>query len=70
MKRIIIGMAVLLSGTMLYAQRPVDVHTHIILPEYKELLQQHGAELEETFPICGNVPVAQCVPAVQYQTGK
>ena len=35
----------------IHAQKPVDVHTHIILPEYKELLQRHGAELEETFPL-------------------
>lgn len=51
MKRIIIGMVALLSVTMLYAQKPVDVHAHIILPEYKEVLQRHGAELEETFPL-------------------
>ena len=51
MKRIIIGMAVLLSSILIHAQKPVDVHTHIILPEYKELLQRHGAELEETFPL-------------------
>ncbi len=51
MKRIIIGLAALASGIMLYAQKPVDVHTHIILPEYKELLRRHGAELEETFPL-------------------
>lgn len=36
---------------MIHAQKPVDVHTHIILPEYKALLQRHGAELEETFPL-------------------
>ncbi len=29
----------------------VDVHSHIILPEYKEVLKAHGAELEETFPL-------------------
>ena len=51
MKRIIIGMAVLISSILIHAQKPVDVHTHIILPEYKELLQRHGAELEETFPL-------------------
>lgn len=51
MKRIIIGLAALASGIMLYAQKPVDVHTHIILPEYRELLRRHGAELEETFPL-------------------
>ena len=29
----------------------VDVHTHIIIPEYVEMLKAHGAELEETFPL-------------------
>jgi predicted TIM-barrel fold metal-dependent hydrolase len=51
MKRIIIGMAALISSILIHAQKPVDVHTHIILPEYRELLQRHGAELEETFPL-------------------
>ena len=29
----------------------VDVHTHIIIPEYMEVLKVHGAEFEETFPL-------------------
>lgn len=29
----------------------VDVHSHIIVPEYVEVLKAHGAELEETFPL-------------------
>lgn len=29
----------------------IDLHTHIILPEYREMLKAHGAELEETFPL-------------------
>lgn len=29
----------------------VDVHSHIIDPEYIEVLEAHGAELEETFPL-------------------
>ena len=53
MKRIFIGLVILQSVTMLFAQNPVDVHTHIILPEYKALLQRHGAALEETFPLPG-----------------
>ena len=53
MKRIFIGLVILQSITMLFAQNPVDVHTHIILPEYKALLQRHGAALEETFPLPG-----------------
>lgn len=44
-------MAALISSVMLHAQKPVDTHTHIILPEYKGLLQRHGAGLEETFPL-------------------
>lgn len=53
MKRIIACIAALVPGVMLYAQKPVDVHAHIILPEYKEMLRRHGAELEETFPLPG-----------------
>ena len=37
-------------GTASYGQT-VDLHTHIILPEYREVLKAHGAELEETFPL-------------------
>lgn len=33
------------------AQQTIDVHTHIIVPEYMEVLKAHGAELEETFPL-------------------
>ena len=33
------------------AQQTVDVHTHIIIPEYVEVLKAHGAELEENFPL-------------------
>lgn len=29
----------------------MDVHTHVIVPEYLEVLKAHGAELEETFPL-------------------
>ena len=39
-----------LSSVSLSGQT-VDVHTHIILPEYMEVLKAHGAELEETFPL-------------------
>ncbi len=39
-----------LAAAPLSAQT-VDVHTHIILPEYAEVLKAHGAELEETFPL-------------------
>ena len=39
-----------LAVSLLSAQT-VDVHTHIILPEYMEALKAHWAELEETFPL-------------------
>ena len=29
----------------------IDVHSHIILPKYIEVLAAHYAELEETFPL-------------------
>ena len=50
MKRLIA--AVLLGMALpVGAQQAVDVHTHIIIPEYVEMLKAHGAELEETFPL-------------------
>ena len=50
MKRLIA--AVLLGMALpVGAQQAVDVHTHIILPEFVEVLKAHGAELEETFPL-------------------
>ena len=45
---VLLGMALALSAG---AQQAVDVHTHIIIPEYLEVLKAHGAELEETFPL-------------------
>lgn len=33
------------------SQKAIDVHSHIILPEYLEVLEKHGASLEETFPL-------------------
>ena len=44
----LVGMA--LAVFPLSAQT-VDVHTHIIIPEYVKMLKAHGAELEETFPL-------------------
>ena len=38
-------------GSVPLCGQTVDVHTHIILPEYMEVLKAHGAELEETFPL-------------------
>ena len=45
---VLLGTALALSAG---AQQAVDVHTHIIIPEYVEVLKAHGAELEETFPL-------------------
>ena len=45
---VLLGTALTLSAG---AQQAVDVHTHIIIPEYMEVLRAHGAELEETFPL-------------------
>ncbi len=33
------------------AWQAIDVHAHIVIPEYVEVLKVHGAELEETFPL-------------------
>ena len=38
-------------GSVPLCGQTVDGHTHIILPDYVELLRAHGAELEETFPL-------------------
>ena len=45
---VLLGTALALSAE---AQQAVDVHTHIVIPEYVEVLKAHGAELEETFPL-------------------
>lgn len=47
---LIIGMSLLTDS--LCAQT-VDVHSHIIVPEYIQVLQAYGSELEETFPLPG-----------------
>ena len=38
-------------GSVPLCGQTVDVHTHIIIPEYVEVLKAHGAELEEIFPL-------------------
>ena len=38
-------------GSVPLCGQTVDVHTHIIIPEYVEMLKVHGAKLEETFPL-------------------
>ena len=44
----LLGMALVVAPLL---AQTVDVHSHIIIPEYMEMLKAHGAELEETFPL-------------------
>lgn len=41
----------LLTGNNTVAQQVIDVHSHIVLSEYLEVLEKHDALLEETFPL-------------------
>lgn len=50
-KTILTGMLGMALGVAPVSAQVVDVHTHVIVPEYMELLRRHGAELEETFPL-------------------
>ena len=45
------GLLCMASAAAPLSAQTVDVHTHIIIPEYVEMLKAHGAELEETFPL-------------------
>ena len=45
------GLLCMTSAVAPLLAQTVDVHTHIIIPEYMEVLKAHGAELEETFPL-------------------
>ena len=51
MKRYLIGLLSMLSVHAAMGQQAIDVHCHNILPTFKELLDRHGAALEETFPL-------------------
>lgn len=50
MKQLIIILSLMLSLST-RAQQAIDVHCHNVLPEFKALIEQHGAALEETFPL-------------------
>lgn len=50
-KTIFLGILGMALTTLPLSAQTVDVHTHIIVPEYMEVLKAHGAELEETFPL-------------------
>lgn len=41
----------LMMATGLMAQGVLDVHSHLITPEYRALLEKHGAQLDEGFPL-------------------
>ena len=51
MKCYLIGLLSMLSVHAAMGQQAIDVHCHNILPTFKELLDRHGAALEETFPL-------------------
>ena len=51
MKRYLIVLLNMLSVHAAMGQQAIDVHCHNILPTFKELLDRHGAALEETFPL-------------------
>ena len=36
---------------ILHAQSVIDIHCHNVLPEFRALLEQHDAAMEETFPL-------------------
>lgn len=50
-KQLIIGSLLAALAFPAKAQQTIDVHSHIIVPEYMEVLKAHSAELEETFPL-------------------
>lgn len=50
-KQLIVGSLLAALACPAAAQQAVDVHSHIIVPEYMEVLKAHGSELEETFPL-------------------
>ena len=49
--KVYMGLLCMASAAASLSAQTIDVHTHIIIPEYMEVLKAHGAELEETFPL-------------------
>ena len=41
----------LMMATSLMAQGVLDLHSHLITPEYRALLEKHGAQLDEGYPL-------------------
>ena len=50
-KKMFVGLLAVAFAIPVAAQQIVDVHSHIIVLEYMEMLKRHNAELEETFPL-------------------
>ena len=50
-KQIALGLLGATFCPSLVSGQAVDVHSHIVVPEYVETLKAHDAELEETFPV-------------------
>ena len=50
-KRIALGLLGATFCPSVVSGQAVDVHSHIVVPEYVETLKAHDAELEETFPV-------------------
>ena len=52
MKRWLYLVILLMIGNFTgFARQVVDVHSHNILPDYRQVLARHHAELEEGFPL-------------------
>ena len=50
-KQLVTGSLLAVLAFPAAARQTIDVHSHIVVPEYMEVLKAHGAELEETFPL-------------------
>ena len=50
-KKMFVGLLAVAFAIPDAAQQIVDVHSHIIVQQYMEMLKRHNAELEETFPL-------------------
>lgn len=44
-------LCIMIFHGILHAQNVIDIHCHNVLPEFRALLEQHNAALEETFPL-------------------
>lgn len=51
MNRVLSVIAFLMLSLSMHAQISMDVHSHVISPEYRAFIEQHGATMEEGFPL-------------------